>query len=394
MIIKEGKNKPATSQFLSPRTSICKPNPKSSVNPFEEHVIRNTIYTFATIHKRRPTMKAVYESVRNEGIVTGKLSSFRKIVKKLGFRWRTMEDNRKLLIEKTDIRAKRTEFLRKLKKYKSENRNIVYSDETYIHSSHTVPKGWDDGRNKCIKSPVSKGQRLIILHCGGKNGFVENAALIFKSGQKTCDYHDDMNHQNYIKWLKDKLLPNLPSNSVLVIDNASYHNVTLEKCPTSASKKDIMKKWLTERNIFFDESETKPELYSKVLIAKPKNPVYAVDQLLAQHGHSVLRLPPYHPELNPIEKIWAILKNEVAARNTTFKLADVLELAKIRLNEITPEIWANTCRHVDKVEEEYFSREYILDEAHEIIINLDDDSESSETELSDSDDDYGYNNDL
>ncbi|XP_072398183.1 uncharacterized protein [Diabrotica undecimpunctata] len=197
-----------------------------------------------------------------------------------------------------------------------------------------------------------------------------------------------------MKWLKDKLLPNLPSNSVLVIDNASYYNVTLDKCPTSASKKDIMKKWLTERNIFFDESETKPELYSKVLIAKPKNAVYAVDQLLAQHGHSVLRLPPYHPELNPIEKIWTILKNEVAARNTTFKLADVLELAKIRLNEITPEIWANTCRHVDKVEEEYFSREYILDEAHEIIINLDDDSESSETELSDSDDDDGYNNDL
>ncbi|XP_072400602.1 uncharacterized protein [Diabrotica undecimpunctata] len=203
-----------------------------------------------------------------------------------------------------------------------------------------------------------------------------------------------MNHQNYMKWLKDELLPNLPSNSVLVIDNASYHNVTLEKCPTSASKKDIMKKWLTERNIFFDESETKPELYSKVLIAKPKNPVYAIDQLLAQHGHSVLRLPSYHPELNPIENIWAILKNEVAARNTTFKLADVLELAKIRLNEIAPEIWANTSRHVDKVEEEYFSREYILDEAHEIIINLDDDSESSETELSDSDDDYGYNNDL
>uniref|UniRef100_A0A6P7H944 Uncharacterized protein LOC114348897 n=1 Tax=Diabrotica virgifera virgifera TaxID=50390 RepID=A0A6P7H944_DIAVI len=126
-----------------------------------------------------------------------------------------------------------------------------------------------------------------------------------------------MNHQNYMKWLKDKLLPNLPCNSVLVIDNAAYHNVTLEKCPTSASKKDIMKQWLTERNIFFDESETKPELYNKILIAKPKNPVYAVDQLLAQHGHSVLRLPPYHPELNPIEKIWAILKNEVAAKNTT-----------------------------------------------------------------------------
>jgi hypothetical protein len=82
-------------------------------------------------------------------------------------------------------------------------------------------------------------------------------------------------------------------------------------------KKD-MQKWLNERNIFFDFSETKPEVYEKVKIPKPNRQVYAIDKLLSEHGHSVLRLPPYHPELNPIELIWVLVKNYVAAHNVTF----------------------------------------------------------------------------
>jgi transposase len=35
-----------------------------------------------------------------------------------------------------------------------------------------------------------------------------------------------------------------------------------------------------------------------------------------------LRLPSYHPEFNPIEKNWTIIKNWVAAKNTTFKIAE------------------------------------------------------------------------
>jgi transposase len=48
---------------------------------------------------------------------------------------------------------------------------------------------------------------------------------------------------------------------------------------------------------------------------------------MASYGHKVLRLPSYHPELNPIEKIWASVKNWVAVHNTTFKLKDVEQLA-------------------------------------------------------------------
>jgi predicted O-methyltransferase YrrM len=46
-----------------------------------------------------------------------------------------------------------------------------------------------------------------------------------------------MNHENYKKWLHEKLIPNLESKSVIVVDNASYHNVQLNQHPTSNARK-------------------------------------------------------------------------------------------------------------------------------------------------------------
>lgn len=67
-------------------------------------------------------------------------------------------------------------------KYRNEGRNIIYTDETYIHSSHVRDKGWYDESHEGLKKPISKGQRLIIIHAGGEKGFVKDALLIFKSG--------------------------------------------------------------------------------------------------------------------------------------------------------------------------------------------------------------------
>jgi transposase len=38
------------------------------------------------------------------------------------------------------------------------------------------------------------------------------------------------------------------------------------------------------------------------------SPAYKIDKILGEHGHEVVRLPPYSPEFNPIEKIWGLLK--------------------------------------------------------------------------------------
>lgn len=41
-----------------------------------------------------------------------------------------------------------------------------------------------------------------------------------------------MNFNNYVKWIREKLMPNIPPNSVIVVDNAPYHNVQLNPAPT------------------------------------------------------------------------------------------------------------------------------------------------------------------
>jgi len=63
---------------------------------------------------------------------------------------------------------------------------------------------------------------------------------------------------------------------------------------------------------------TKAELYDLIKLHNPQYEIFAIDCLLTEHGHRVIRLPPYHPDLNPIEKIWGIVR--VAAKNVTFKL--------------------------------------------------------------------------
>jgi hypothetical protein len=56
---------------------------------------------------------------------------------------------------------------------------------------------------------------------------------MFKSGTKSGDYHHEMNFGNYERCINTKSIPNLPPNSVLLVDNAAYRNVQLNPAPTS-----------------------------------------------------------------------------------------------------------------------------------------------------------------
>lgn len=132
-----------------------------------------------------------------------------------------------------------------------------------------------------------------------------------------------MNWNNFSQWVRRQLIPNLPPRAVLVIDNASYHNLKSEKSITSQTKKADLINWLAKNKIPHDSKMTKPELYTLIKAHRPP-PNFLLDDLLEEHGHKVLRLPPYHPELNPIEKIWATVKNWVGQHNTTFKYCFII----------------------------------------------------------------------
>ncbi|XP_049762544.1 uncharacterized protein LOC126088446 [Schistocerca cancellata] len=144
------------------------------------------------------------------------------------------------------------------------------------------------------------------------------------------------------------------------------------------SRKADMAYWLNSQNIQFDQGSMKIELLALIESNKPTK-IYTVDKLLAHYGHSVLCLPPYHPEINPIEMVWATVKNCVATKNVTFKLEDVWKLAEEKFFYITVHEWEAVCRHV---EETYANQEKLADELEEMVIEI----RASDTD--DTSDDY------
>ncbi|KAB0804373.1 hypothetical protein PPYR_01343 [Photinus pyralis] len=76
---------------------------------------------------------------------------------------------------------------------------------------------------------------LIITHIGSVKRFVDRGSLVFQS-KRTGDYHEDMN-ADVLEEYFDQMLSLLPENSVIVMDNASYHSRHLENLPRSSWKK-------------------------------------------------------------------------------------------------------------------------------------------------------------
>ena len=103
------------------------------------------------------------------------------------------------------------------------------------------------------------------------------------------------------------MIPNLPPKCVLVVDNAAYHNVQVDRRLVRATKTHLTHEWLTKHRIQWSAGLLKDELLELCRI-HPQEPVYVMDLMLSQHGHLALRFPPYHADLNPIELIWANLK--------------------------------------------------------------------------------------
>ena len=75
-----------------------------------------------------------------------------------------------------------------------------------------------------IRKPSGKGSRLIILHASSENGWINEADLVFQSKKASGDYRDEMTSGHFEEWFYDSLMPNIPCNSLIVIDNAPYHS--------------------------------------------------------------------------------------------------------------------------------------------------------------------------
>jgi transposase len=134
---------------------------------------------------------------------------------------------------------------------------------------------------------------------------------VYKAGKATGNYHGQMNSDNFEKWVNGKVIPNLATPSVIVMDNAPYHGKYVDKPPTKSSLKKDMLEYLRRHGVPCEEGMRKFTFFSLVEKIRPKETVYHTDTLFAAHGHTVIWLPPYMCDLNPIELAWRQIKDYV-----------------------------------------------------------------------------------
>ena len=65
---------------------------------------------------------------------------------------------------------------------------------------------------------------------------------------------------------------------------------------------------------------------------------HKVDELIMEHGHIPLRLPLYHPDLNPIELVWSEIK-EGARHDIGSSLQQTEQLLRELFCEYSTEKW-------------------------------------------------------
>ena len=178
-----------------------RPNRKkfTKLDSFDLSVIRRIIHSFYS-RNESPTLTKLLKKLKEEiNFPYGRTHLFR-LLKTLGFKYKK-RGRESILNERSDLIMWREPFLRRIREVreKEPQREIVYTDETWLNGGHRVKKEWVDlkdlenprrsikeyGTVGCTKDNVGKGKRIIIVDCITENGPVPGALWIFSAGSKS-----------------------------------------------------------------------------------------------------------------------------------------------------------------------------------------------------------------
>lgn len=146
----------------------------------------------------------------------------------------------------------RADFIAKLYQYETvQQHTVIYIDESGF----------------ALDAPREKGYSYTGARCYGSKdwhnrGRVNAIGAIHKFEMvNVCLFEGNINADVFYSWVDQQLLPSLSEKVVIVMDNATFH--------------------------------------------KRSDSIMAIES----KGHRILFLPPYSPDLNPIEKKWAQAKS-------------------------------------------------------------------------------------
>jgi transposase len=249
----------------------------------------------------------------------------------------------------------------------------VFLDESYCHVDHSAKCTWVKPRGYVNESGRKPMLVIFAAFVVFKNNRERKAKIIEESvhvwpvsgGERIyTDYHGYFNAEKFER-LFETLCQALQRYGPCVIhmDGASYHKRRINSVPTNKNRKDEIINWLKERNIISPAAESDSKVPKKdELLNMIKDlhirPQYATFDIANKYDHKILITPPYHPAVQPIEKVWAIIKNPIAynpdPEETVSSLQQKLVLS---LNEVTEEslisIWRKAIQSCKDYQKEF-----------------------------------------
>ncbi len=351
--------------------------------------------------KITPTLSKITDELnRIHPSVSWKRTSVYNALPRIGFSYtRSYHNYYDRLRENPDNILLRAKYLKRHAAYVKEGRPIIYMDESWINKNARPSKAWSDGTPESVDAvPPGKGARWILIGAGGRNGWIKDTFCMWKGNVKSEDYHTEMNGDVFYDWLTKRLLPNLPSNAVLVLDRATYHmEVTEEsKRPSfNLTKAELLTYYLRNNrrrsNTLFNTlmSLKKTAIFWLCQTTIPPKKFKIFEWIkewnaLNKTDIKVNFLPIAHPQLNPIELIWSQIKSYVKDNNHDFNMKTIEMLTRQKQAMLNSEAWIKVCDRADEFAKSYEEAdETDLPDAAEAVSGSDLEFSSEDSEYDD-----------
>ena len=248
------------------------------------------------------------------------------------------------MMETPKLRSQRAQYLATMKANREgEKLREVFTDESYVHQHyhHDDRTLYDpaDKQDIAQKKHRFKGDRYNMIGCilgpdltkpeaeredtfADKGGWYAPAYAKFHAPlRRKKDYHACFDSKWYNNWF-EKVCKSLQQDGyrcLFSMDNVSYHNSTRLNELKHLKKADLFQQ-LKAGSVaagfdptFWDQFPTKVSLV-QYLESVDDLVDTTVVTIAATYGHKVAYTPPYHSDLQPIEVVWAIVKQQVAAK--------------------------------------------------------------------------------
>jgi len=92
-----------------------------------------------------------------------------------------------VLVEKPHIVAQLLAFYANKKRLEENGFTLFFVEEAWIDMSFTAKRCWRSVDQPGHIPPCNRGQRLIVVHAGSHDGFIEDADLVYKATSRTGD---------------------------------------------------------------------------------------------------------------------------------------------------------------------------------------------------------------